>query len=59
MTYDERLGKMWETLLDLGVSEETLQVVTDINGYNERALLDILYATQGENMFDWEDEDEE
>ena len=59
MTYDERLGKMWETLLDLGVSEETLQVVTNINGYNEQALLDILYATQGENTFGWEDEDEE
>ena len=59
MTYDERLWKMWETLLELGVYEETLQVVTDINGYNEQALRDILYATQGENMFDWEDEDEE
>lgn len=43
---------MWDTLLNLGVSEQTLQVVTDINGYNEQAMKDILYSFTGYNDFD-------
>lgn len=35
---------MWNALEDIGVSEQTLQIVTDINGYNEQTMLDILYA---------------
>lgn len=42
----------WDKLLEMGVSEETLQVVTDINGYSMDTLRDILYATQGYNDFD-------
>jgi hypothetical protein len=42
----------WDKLLDLGVSEETLQVVTDINGYRLDVLEDVLYATQGYHSFD-------
>ena len=34
---------------DIGVSEQTLQVVTDINGYNEQAMKDILYSVTGYN----------
>lgn len=43
---------MWQTLLDMGVSEETLQTVTDINGYNEQSMKDILYSCFGYNDFD-------
>ena len=43
---------MWQTLLDMGVSEETLQTVTDINGYNEQSMKDILYSRFGYNDFD-------
>lgn len=43
---------MWDTLLDMGVSEETLQTVTDINGYNEKSMKDILYSRFGYNDFD-------
>jgi hypothetical protein len=48
MTKDE----MWNRLLELGVSEETLQVVTDIIGYNESVMEDILYASFGYTSFD-------
>ena len=46
------INEMWDTLLDLGVSEQTLQVVTDINGYNEQSMKDILYSVTGYNDFD-------
>lgn len=39
---------LWDYLLDNGItSEETLQVVTNINGYNIDTLNDVLYATTG------------
>ena len=41
----------WDLLLEMGVSEETLQTVTDINGYNMGAMTDILYSRFGENDF--------
>ncbi len=46
------LQQMWKKLEELGVSEQTLQIVTDINGYNEEAMLDILYAHTGYRDFD-------
>ena len=35
--------EMWEKLLQMGVSEETLQIVTDINGYSEEMMCLIYY----------------
>ena len=46
------INEMWDTLLEMGVSEETLQTVTDINGYNEKSMTDILYSRFGYNDFD-------
>lgn len=47
------VDEMWDYLLEnVGVSEETLQVVTDINGYSEQTMCDILYAVAGYNDFD-------
>lgn len=46
------MNEMWNTLLNLGVSEQTLQVVTDINGYSEETMRDILYAVTGYRYFD-------
>lgn len=43
---------MWDKLLEIGVSEDTLQVVTDINGYSEETMLDILYAVTAYRDFD-------
>lgn len=44
--------EMWDILVDMGVSEETLQIVTDINGYNQQTMEDILYAKFGYRSFD-------
>ena len=42
----------WDTLLEMGVSEQTLQIVTSINGYNIETLEDVLYAHVGYHSFD-------
>ena len=42
----------WDLLLEMGVSEETLQTVTDINGYNMDAMESILYSRFGYNDFE-------
>ena len=44
---DMSKDEMWDYLLDMGVSEQTLQVVPDINGYSEQTMCDILYAVSG------------
>lgn len=46
------VADMWEELLSMGISEETLQVVTDINGYSSETLEDILFAVSGYRSFD-------
>ena len=46
------INEMWGTLLEMGVSEQTLQVVTNINGYNEQSMKDILYVVTGYRDFD-------
>lgn len=49
LTKDE----MWDTLLFYNIaSEETLRVVTSINGYSEETMIDILYATTGLRNFE-------
>ena len=43
----------WEYFTDyLNVSEETLKVVTAINGYNLETLEDVLYAVSGYRSFE-------
>jgi hypothetical protein len=47
-TTDTATANMWDYLLDNGIaSEDTLQVVTSINGYSVDTLNDVLYATTG------------
>ena len=51
MTLDE----MWDCLnVEYDVSEQTLQVVTAINGYNEDTMCDILYSVAGLRDFEGE-----
>lgn len=46
-------NEMWDRLVDDGIAtEEECQLVTDINGYTEKALLDILYARTGYRNFE-------
>lgn len=51
----------WDYLIENGLaSEETLQVVTSINGYSLDTLESVLYATAGYHKFSqMDDEDEE
>lgn len=49
---------MWDKLQEIGVSEQTIRVVTDINGYNEQSMLDILYAVTGYRNFEQLKEEE-
>lgn len=42
----------WDMLSELGVSEQTLQTVTNINGYNLETMQDILYSVTGYRSFD-------
>lgn len=50
-------NEMWDRLLEMGVSEETLNVVTNINGYSEETMLDILYAVTGYRNFEQMEEE--
>ena len=46
------VAEMWEALENMGVCEQALQLITNINGYNEETMLDILYAHTGEREFE-------
>lgn len=46
------LDMMWDALQTLGVSEQTLQIVTSINGYSRETMDDVLYAHTGLRNFD-------
>lgn len=52
------LDEMWDALEAMGVEEQTLQIVTSINGYNEETMTDVLYAHAGYRNFDQMDEEE-
>ena len=59
MSERDRLIALWDELMEYhGVSEQTLQVVTDINGYNEQVFYDILFAVSGERHFRLDKEEE-
>lgn len=46
------LNEAWEILEEFGVSEQTLQIITDINGYSMETLEDVLYVISGYRNFD-------
>lgn len=43
---------MWDALMDMGVEEQTLKIVTAINGYSRKTMEDVLYAHTGYRTFD-------
>ena len=44
----KELNTIWEEIVYFGIAtEEELQLVTSINGYNEESLNDIIYARTG------------
>lgn len=56
MTKDEA----YDILVNYGVAtEDEVELVTNINGYNPQALLDILYVRTGNRSFDqWANEND-
>lgn len=44
------VNEAWDLLESLGVSEETLSVITNINGYSLDTLDDVAYAVFGEYL---------
>lgn len=53
---EDTTEELWDALLEQGVSEQALQIVTSINGYNRQTLLDVLYAYTGyRNLAQMED----
>lgn len=59
LTKDMDVNEMWDRLKDMGVEEQTLQIVTDINGFTKETLLDVLYAYSGYRNFEQMDTDME
>jgi len=48
MKTTEELNTMYDTMLELEICTfEEIELVTDINGYNEQALNDIVYVRTG------------
>ena len=45
------IEKAWDKLLRLGVNDQTLQIVTRINGYSMETMESVLYAHTGYNCF--------
>ena len=50
MDYD-LADQMWDSLIEQGVSEQTLQIVTAINGYSTETMENVLYAHTGYRGF--------
>lgn len=48
----EDKDQLWDILIKHGGSEQTLQIVTSINGYSVETMEDILYAHSGLRSFD-------
>lgn len=59
LTKDMDVNEMWDRLKDMGVEEQTLQIVTNINGFTKETLLDVLYAYSGYRNFEQMEEEEE
>lgn len=53
-------AQAWDELIEsYGISEETLKIVTSINGYSLEALEAVLYAVTGYRDFDQAREESE
>ena len=48
----EELTQMWDKLIDLGVSEETLQIVVNGWGNNQETYETVLYVHTGYRSFE-------
>lgn len=56
---EQELMKYYDLLLDMGVSEQTLVFITNINGFSYETLCDVLYQVSGYRNFDQLEEEVE
>lgn len=56
---DDRFSEMWDGLIEMGVSEEALQLVCCINGSSTETLDDIEFAVNGTHDLIEDEEDDE
>lgn len=52
MKHTIAIENAWDTLLEMGVSKQTLNIVTSINGYTLETLENVLYAHTGYQSFE-------
>ncbi|HZK32868.1 MAG TPA: hypothetical protein VFC60_00050 [Tissierellaceae bacterium] len=53
-------NELWEYIIDNNIAtEEELQLVTDINGYNKETLNDVIYSRTGYRSIKQLEEEEE
>ena len=47
------LSKLWDNIIEYSIAtEEELQLITSINGYNETTLNDVIYVRTGYHTID-------
>lgn len=46
------IDQAWDALIEIGISEQTLRVVTNINGYTLESMKDILFSEFGYRGFE-------
>ena len=59
MTENNEIGRLWDNLIIYGIATENeLQLITSINGYNLETLEDVLYCRTGYRSWDQYSESE-
>lgn len=56
---DKELNEKYDKLIEMGVSEETLDIITSINGWNNETFDNVLYAKFGYTTFEQLEEEED
>lgn len=60
MSYNFIKDKMYDILVEeYEIDRETIDIISNIMGYNEKTMRDILYAASDERVFSFECNDEE
>jgi hypothetical protein len=50
---NNNVNELWDQIIEEGIAtEEELQLITDINGYNVETLNDVIYARTGYHSMD-------
>lgn len=56
---DKELNEKYDKLIEMGVSEETLDIITSINGWNNETFDNVLFAKFGYTTFEQLEEDDD